>query len=54
METSREESLEFFGINLAEPIAWKGHRDLVENKASKNIGVLFKRSKHIYFLYIPT
>ena len=33
METSREESLKFFGINLAESIAWKDHRDLVENKA---------------------
>ena len=54
METSRKESLKFFGINLAEFIAWKEDRDLVENKASKSIGVLYKRSKHIYFLYIPT
>ena len=41
METSREESLRFFGINQAESIAWKENRDLVENKASKSIGVLY-------------
>ena len=64
METSREGSLKFFAINLAECITWKEHRDLVKNKASKIISVLYKgskgldfeclRSKHIYFLYIPS
>ena len=54
METSREESSIFFGINLAESIAWKGNRDLVENKASKSTGVPYKPRKHIYLLYIPT
>ena len=52
METSRDESLRFFGINQAESIAWKENRDLVENKASKSIGVLYKRSKHIYYTFL--
>ena len=38
METSREGSLKFFAINLAECITWKEHRDLVKNKASKCCG----------------
>ena len=52
METSREESLRFFGINQAESIAWKENRDLVENKASKNIAVLYQGSKHIYYTFL--
>ena len=64
METSREGSLKFFGINQADGITWKEHGDLVESKASKSISDLYKGSKgldfecllskHIYFLYIPT
>ena len=44
-EIKREHSLKFLGVIVDENLNWKNHIELLENKISKNIGVLFKASK---------
>ena len=41
----REKSLKFLGVILDEHLTWKKHIKLIENKVSKNAGVLYKASK---------
>ena len=56
----RENSLKFLGGILDEYLTWKKHMQLIENKFSKNVGVLFKAStlinskcvRSIYFSFI--
>ena len=56
----RSSSLKFLGVIVDENLTWKNHINLIENKISKNIGVLFKASKllnisclkNIYFALI--
>ena len=56
----RENSLKFLGVVLDEDLTWKKHIQLIENKVSKNVGVLYKASKlinskclrSIYFSFI--
>ena len=56
----RENSLKFLGVILDEHLTWKKHIQLIENKVSKNVGVLYKTSKlinseclrSIYFSFI--
>ena len=56
----RENSLKFLGIILDEHLTWKKHIQLIENKVSKNVGVLYKARKlinskclrSIYFSFI--
>ena len=56
----RQPSVEFLGVMLHENISWKEHIKTVENKLSKNIGLLCKSKqlldneslKSIYFSYI--
>ena len=56
----RQASIKFLGIMLDENILWKEHIKTVENKLSKNIGLLCKSKqlldneslKSIYFSYI--
>ena len=56
----RENSLKFLGFILEERLTWKNHIQLLENKVSKNVGVLYKASKlinskcfrSIYFSFI--
>ena len=56
----RENSLKFLGVVLDEDLTWKKHIQLIENKGSKNVGVLYKASKlinskclrSIYFSFI--
>ena len=56
----REYSLKFLGVILDEHLTWKKHIQLIENKVSKNVGVLYKASKlinskclrSIYFSFI--
>ena len=56
----RENSLKFLGVILDEHLTWKKHIQLIENKVSKNVGVLYKASKlinskclrSIYFSFI--
>ena len=56
----RENSLKFLGVILDEYLTWKKHIQLIKNKGSKNVGVLYKASKlinskclrSIYFSFI--
>ena len=41
----RENSVKFLGVILDEHLTWKKHTAYVENKVSKNVGVLYKTSK---------
>ena len=43
----RENSLKYLGLILNEHLTWKKHIQLIENKISKNVGVLYKASKLI-------
>ena len=56
----RERSIKFLGVLLDENITWKDHIQTIENKISKNIGMLFKAKfllnqkclKSIYFSFM--
>ena len=56
----RKQSLKFLGVIIDENLTWKNHISLIENKISKNVGVLYKASKllnasclkNIYFALI--
>ena len=41
-EIARTESIKFIGVLLDENLSWKTHIKYIENKISKNIGILFK------------
>ena len=43
----RENSLKFLGVIIDEHLTWEKHIQLIENKVSKNVGVLYKISKLI-------
>ena len=43
----RENSLKFLGVIRDKHLTWKKHIQLIENKVSKNVGVLYKVSKLI-------
>ena len=60
IEIKRESSVKFQGVTIDENITWNKHMELVENKVSKNIGILYRAShyldkkkskKHIFLLY---
>ena len=40
IEIKRENSIEFLGVIIDENLTWKNHTEVVENKISKNNGVL--------------
>ena len=55
-----ESSVKFLGVIIDENITWNKHIELVENKISKAIGILYRASryldkkkskKHIFLLY---
>ena len=55
----RENSVKFLGVIIDENLTWKNHIEVVENKISKNIGVLYRASHlcdfknlKIYFSFI--
>ena len=50
----RESSLKFLGVILDEHLTWEKHMQLVENKVSKNVGVLYKASKLINSKCLPS
>ena len=60
IEIKRENSIKFLGVIIDENLTWKNHIEVVENKISKNIGVLyrashlldFKNLMKIYFFFI--
>ena len=50
----------FLGVIVDESLTWKAHISTIENKISKNLGILYKAKyllnraclKHIYFSFI--
>ena len=56
----RENAIKFLGVIIDENLTWKNHITTIENKISKNIGVLYKSKfllnktclKHVYFSFI--
>ena len=56
----RESAIKFLGIIIDENLTWTNHISTIENKISKNIGILYKAKfllnqtclKHIYFAFI--
>ena len=60
IEIKRENSGKFLGVIIDENLTWKNHIEVIENKISKNIGVLyrasylldFKNLLKIYFSFI--
>ena len=60
IEVKRESSVKFLGVITDENITWNKHIELVENKMSKNIRILYRTShyldkkspKSIYFSFI--
>ena len=59
-EIAQTESIKFLGVLLDENLSWKTHIKYIENKISKNIGILFKARPFLnkksllslYYLYI--
>ena len=41
----REQSIKFLGVIVDENLNWKNHIDLVHNKISKSVGILYRASK---------
>ena len=49
IEINRENSIKFLGVIIDENLTWKNHIEVVENKISKNIGVLYRASHLLDF-----
>ena len=49
IEIKRESSIKFLGVIIDENLTWKSHIEVVENKISKNIGVLYRASHLLDF-----
>ena len=47
IEIKRESFTKFLGVIIDENIAWDKHIELVENKISKNIGILYRASQYL-------
>ena len=45
------QTFNFLGIMLNETLSWKSHIDIVSNKISKFIGILY-RLKHVFPEYV--
>ena len=60
IETKRKKYIKFLGVIIDENLTWKNHIEVVENKISENIGVLYRASHlldfknllKIYFFFI--
>ena len=56
----REYGIKFLGVILDENLTWRKHINIIENKISKNIGLLYKAKfllsqkclKSIYFSFV--
>ena len=44
VEIKREKSNKFLGVIIDENLTWENHIEVVENKLSKNIGVIYRTS----------
>ena len=49
IEIKRENSVKFLGVIIDENLIWTDHIEVVENKFSKNIGVLYRASHLLDF-----
>ena len=49
IEIKRENSVKFLDVIIDENFTWKNHIEAVENKNSKNIGVLYRASHLLDF-----
>ena len=49
VEIKREKSNKFLGVIIDENLTWESHIEVVENKISKNIGVLYMTSHLLDF-----
>ena len=49
IEIKRENFVKFLGVIIHENLTWKNHIEVVENKISKNIGVLYWASHLLHF-----
>ena len=49
IEVKRENSIKFRGVIIDENLTWKNHIEVVGNKISKNIGVLYRTSHLLNF-----
>ena len=49
VKIKRENSLKFLEVIIDENLTWKTHVQLVENKISKSVGILFKASRALNF-----
>ena len=49
IEIKRENSVKFLDVIIDENFTWKNHIEVVENKISKNIGVLYRASHLLDF-----
>ena len=52
-EIKKENSIKFLGVIIDENLTWKNHIEVVENKISKNIGVLYRDSHLLDFKNLP-
>ena len=60
IKVKREFAMKFLGVLLDENLTWRKHIELIENKVSKNLGILYKVKsllnqeclKSIYFSFI--
>ena len=48
-EIKRENSVKLLGVIIDENLTWKNHIKVIENKISKNIGVLYRASHLLDF-----
>ena len=46
-EIQREESIKFLGVLLDQHLTLKGHIKRIENKTTKNIGILYKARRYL-------
>ena len=49
IEIKREIYIKFLGVIIDEKLTWKNHIEVVENKISENIGVLYRASHLLDF-----
>ena len=49
IEVKRKNSVKCSGVIIDENLTWKNHIEVVENKISKNIGVLYRASHLLDF-----
>ena len=47
VKIKRENSLKFLGVMINDNLTWKTCVELVENKISKSVGILFKASRSL-------